>query len=50
MTAIPGGVRVELKDERDVDNVLAALRKSGGKLLTVQPVRQSLEELFVDRN
>src|SRR5712691_4433229 len=50
MTAIPGGVRVELEDERDVDNVLAALRKSGGKLLTVQPVRQSLEELFVDRN
>ena len=50
ITAIPGGVRVELKDERDVDNVLAALRKSGGKLLTVQPVRQSLEELFVDRN
>jgi len=50
ITAIPGGVRVELEDERDVDNVLAALRKSGGKLLTVQPVRQSLEELFVDNN
>jgi len=50
MTAIPGGVRIELKDEREVDNVLAALRKSGGKLLTVQPVRQSLEELFVDTN
>src|ERR1700682_246824 len=45
MTAIPGGVRVELKDERDVDKVLAALRQSGGKLLTVQPVRQSLEDL-----
>ena len=50
MTAIPGGVRVELKEESDVDGVLLALRKSGGKLLTVQPVRQSLEELFVDRN
>jgi len=49
ITSIPGGVRVELKDESDVDSVLAALRKCGGKLLTVQPVRQSLEELFVDR-
>jgi ABC-2 type transport system ATP-binding protein len=50
MTAIPGGVRVELKEESAVDSVLVALRKCGGKLLTVQPVRQSLEELFVDRN
>jgi len=49
VASIPGGVRVELKEERDVDSVLAALRKCGGKLLTVQPVRQSLEELFVDR-
>lgn len=48
VTSIPGGLRVELKEESDVDSVLAALRKSGGKLLTVQPVRQSLEELFVD--
>lgn len=48
VTSIPSGVRVELKDESDVDSVLTALRKSGGKLLSVQPVRQSLEELFVD--
>jgi ABC-2 type transport system ATP-binding protein len=49
ITSIPGGVRVEIKEENDVDTVLVALRKGGGKLLTVQPVRQSLEELFVDR-
>jgi len=49
MTSTPGGVRIELKDEHDVDSVLVAVRKCGGKLLTVQPVRQSLEELFVDR-
>lgn len=49
ITSIPGGLRVELKEESEVDSVLAALRKCGGKLLTVQPVRQSLEELFVDR-
>lgn len=49
ITSVPGGVRIELNDESEVDSVLAALRKGGGKLLTVQPVRQSLEELFVDR-
>jgi ABC-2 type transport system ATP-binding protein len=48
VTSIPGGMRVELREESEVDTVLAALRKAGGKLLTVQPVRQSLEELFVD--
>jgi ABC-2 type transport system ATP-binding protein len=43
----PAGLRVELKDEKDVDSVIAALRKSGGKLVSVQPLRQSLEELFL---
>jgi ABC-2 type transport system ATP-binding protein len=42
------GLRVEVNNERQVDEVLVALRKSGGKLVSVQPVRQSLEELFLD--
>jgi ABC-2 type transport system ATP-binding protein len=42
-----GGLRIEVPDERDVDAVLAALRKASGHLVSVQPVRQSLEELFV---
>lgn len=42
------GVRIELANEQHVDEVLAALRRVGGKLVSVQPVRQSLEDLFVE--
>ena len=43
-----GGLRIEVPDEKYVDAVLLALRKAGGSLVSVQPVRQSLEELFLD--
>ena len=45
--ATPNGVRIEVADERDVDAAIAALRRTGGKLIAVQPVRQSLEDLFL---
>ncbi len=41
-----GGARIEVADERDVDAALAALRQAGGRLVSVQPIKQSLEELF----
>jgi ABC-2 type transport system ATP-binding protein len=44
----PSGIRLEVPDEKDIDQIIVALRKSGGKLVSVQPVRQSLEELFID--
>lgn len=49
VTATPAGLRIELADEKDVESVIAALRKAGGKLVSVQPLRQSLEELFIDQ-
>jgi len=46
----PGGLRIEVPEETHVDTVIAALRRSGGNLVSVQPIRQSLEELFVGPN
>jgi ABC-2 type transport system ATP-binding protein len=48
VSSTPGGLRIQVVDEKDIDAVIAVLRKAGGKLVSVQPVRQSLEELFLD--
>jgi ABC-2 type transport system ATP-binding protein len=48
LNSTPAGLRIEVADEKDVDEVIAALRKAGGTLVSVQPVRQSLEELFLE--
>ena len=44
----PRGLRIEVGSENEIDGVLAALRKVNGKIVSVQPVTQSLEELFLD--
>ena len=43
----PGGARVEVDSEREIDAALAALRAvAGARLVSVQPVGNPLEELF----
>ncbi len=49
LRSTPAGLRIEVTDETEVDEVIMALRKVGGKLVTVQPLRQSLEDLFMDQ-
>jgi ABC-2 type transport system ATP-binding protein len=47
ITETAGGVRIQITDEKEVDAVIAALRRVNGKLVSIQPVRQLLEELFL---
>ena len=41
------GANIQVLDEADIDKILQIAREKGGRLVSVQPVRQSLEELFV---
>jgi ABC-2 type transport system ATP-binding protein len=41
------GVSVKVATESDIDRILASARSAGGQLISVQPVKQSLEDLFV---
>jgi len=45
--AKPNGANICVSEETDIDRVLQIIRNSGGKLVSVQPVKQSLEEFFV---
>ena len=48
VSATPRGLRIEIANEDEIENVLTALRKANGKVVSIQPVKQSLEELFLD--
>jgi ABC-2 type transport system ATP-binding protein len=45
-TSTPNGVHLVLGDESDVDDQLAIIRKLGGKLVSINPKRRSLEDIF----
>jgi ABC-2 type transport system ATP-binding protein len=47
VTAEPYGAVIQVLDEADIDAVLKITRDAGGRLAAIQPVNQSLEELFV---
>ncbi len=47
LTPKPSGAIIHVLDERDIDAVLDITRQAGGHLASIQPVKQSLEELFV---
>ena len=45
--AKPNGANIQVLDEADIEAVLNVTRTAGGRLASIQPVKQSLEELFV---
>lgn len=47
ISAKAGGANIQVLEEKDIDAVMKLTRENGGSLVSVQPVRQSLEELFV---
>ncbi len=48
ISAKPNGASVQVVNEDDIEKILQITRNAGGKLISIQPVRQSLEELFVN--
>jgi ABC-2 type transport system ATP-binding protein len=47
LSAKPTGANISVLEESDIEKILQITKRAGGKLVSVQPVRQSLEELFV---
>lgn len=47
ITAKAGGANIQVSEEKDIDKILQITRENGGNLISIQPVKQSLEELFV---
>lgn len=49
LKAKPNGANIQILDESDIEAVLKITRDNGGRLTSVQPLKQSLEELFVKK-
>src|SRR5262249_19877046 len=43
----PEGARVRLQSDRDIAQLLEIIHRAGGRLVSINPVRESLEDLFV---
>ncbi len=46
-SATPEVVRIRLKDDHDLARLLELTHQAGGRIVSVNPVRESLEDLFV---
>ncbi|HXG66042.1 MAG TPA: hypothetical protein VNO70_13150, partial [Blastocatellia bacterium] len=46
VTVTPNGLHLVLKDESEVDSALALIRQCGGRLVSINPRRTSLEDIF----
>jgi ABC-2 type transport system ATP-binding protein len=47
VAATPEGARVRLRGEQELEKLLGVLRPLGGQVVSVSPVRESLEDLFL---
>jgi ABC-2 type transport system ATP-binding protein len=47
-SATPNGVHLVLGNESEIDDVLALIRECGGKIVSVNPRRASLEDIFAE--
>jgi ABC-2 type transport system ATP-binding protein len=47
VTPTPGGARVRLAHDHELARLLAVAHEAGGRLVSVNPARESLEDLFV---
>lgn len=50
INATPNGAQIILQDETNVASVVALIHEAGGKLVSVNPRRTSLEDLFTSAN
>ena len=49
VTGKANGANIHVLEESDIEKVLQEMKKGGGNLVSIQPVKQSLEELFVEK-
>ncbi len=47
VSAKPNGANIQVLNENDIEKILEINKKTGGNLVSIQPVKQSLEKLFV---
>ncbi len=43
----PEGAQVRLSSDKDIERLLSLVHRAGGRLVSINPVRESLEDLFV---